>query len=170
VKHVNRHSTTLAATLLLLGATAASNVAPPAAAAQPSSEEATAASHEREIRQRLQERQREIATRWRRFGDVEVDWDNWQQLDGQPQVWVSGWRRPLSKPLSTGGLNWPEAQPEPRNKDQPPDRGIAVDCDKLTLTRKRAGAHWGEWRVPKANSAAEELLVAVCTTVPELDR
>ena len=53
----------------------------------------------------------------------------------------------------------------PTGQEEIPERAIAIDCNNLTLNRKRAGANWGEWRVPQTGTVAETLLVAVCTTL-----
>ena len=120
---------------------------------------------EQELRERLEERQQEIAQRWRRYGDIEVDWDNWQLLKGHDDVWVAPWRRAITRPMSIGALSWPEAPSAADKKNAIPDRAVAVDCGTLTVNRKRAGSNWGEWRVPQADSPAETLLVNACTTL-----
>lgn len=120
---------------------------------------------EQELRERLEERQQEIARRWRRYGDIEVDWDNWQLLKGHDDVWVAPWRRAITRPMSIGALSWPEAPSAADKKNAIPDRAVAVDCGTLTVNRKRAGSNWGEWRVPQADSPAETLLVNACTTL-----
>jgi len=120
---------------------------------------------EEELRERLEERQQEIARRWRRYGDIEVDWDNWQLLKGHDDVWVAPWRRAITRPMSIGALSWPEAPSAADKKNAIPDRAVAVDCGTLTVNRKRAGSNWGEWRVPQADSPAETLLVNACTTL-----
>lgn len=120
---------------------------------------------EQELRERLEERQQEIARRWRRYGDIEVDWDNWQLLKGHDDVWVAPWRRAVTRPMSIGALSWPEAPSAADKKNAIPDRAVAVDCGTLTVNRKRAGSNWGEWRVPQADSPAETLLVNACTTL-----
>lgn len=123
-----------------------------------------ASPREQEIRDRLKDRQQDEADRWRRYGDIEVDWQNWQPLKRAPSVWVTAWRRATTKPRSIGGLHWPEAV-NTTGQEEIPERAIAIDCNNLTLNRKRAGANWGEWRVPQTGTVAETLLVAVCTTL-----
>ena len=126
---------------------------------------AAAEEEESQLRERLSERQQEIAKRWRRYGDIEVDWDNWALLKGHDDVWVAPWRRAITKPMSIGALSWPEAAPASNNANAIPDRAVAVDCGTLTVNRKRAGGHWGEWRVPLADSPAEALLINACTSL-----
>lgn len=120
---------------------------------------------EQPVRQRLQQRQQDEQERWRRFGDVEVDWTAWQPLPGREGIWFVPWRRVISRPRVIGGQSWPDA-PQPAQGQPPvPDRALAVDCRNLQVNRKRSGMPWGEWRVPIADSAAADLLVAACTVL-----
>lgn len=126
---------------------------------------ARAQDDETQLRERLVERQQEIAQRWRRFGDIEVDWEQWTLLKGHDDVWVAPWRRAITRPMSIGALSWPEAPPTKDKNNAIPERAVAVDCGTLTVNRKRAGGHWGEWRVPQADSPAETLLIEACTRI-----
>ena len=144
--------------LLLAPATAVAQAEPAAGGSGVSPEE-------QELRERLEERQKEIAERWRRYGDIEVDWDNWQLLKGHDDVWVAPWRRAITRPMNIGALSWPEAPTPTDKKNTIPDRAVAVDCGTLTVNRKRAGSNWGEWRVPQADSPAESMLIQACTTL-----
>lgn len=115
------------------------------------------------IRERLELLQQEAAERWRRYGDVEIDWPSWHPLKNDSTVWIAEWRRFSDKPLSIGGLSWPEANSN-TSRDGVPDRAIAIDCEKLMINRKRRNSDWGAWKVPQSGSAAENLVVDICST------
>ncbi|WP_296418559.1 hypothetical protein [Vulcanococcus sp. DEBay_Sum22DG08_74] len=114
--------------------------------------------------ERLRERQAQEHERWRRFGDVEVDWTSWKPFDSHPYIWVTPWRRAVTRPTAIGGLSWPST-PESNPKSNVPDRALAVNCRDLTLNRKRAGSNWGDWRVPGAGTPAEQLLLDACSSL-----
>jgi hypothetical protein len=115
------------------------------------------------IRKRLQELQQQATERWRRYGDVEIDWPSWRPLQNDSTVWIAEWRRYSDKPMTIGGLSWPEANSN-TSRDGIPDRAIAIDCEKLMINRKRRNSDWGAWKVPQAGSAAANLVIEICST------
>lgn len=134
----------------------------PTALAETASSASTA--EQQAILGRLRERQQEEQERWRRFGDVEVDWTSWKPFDSHPYVWITPWRRAVTRPTAIGGLSWPST-PDTNPKGSIPDRALAVNCRDMTINRKRAGSNWGDWRVPAVGTPAEQLLLTACSSL-----
>ena len=150
---MTRHAPLLAVLMLLVSTST------------PSARDETASATEQQVLlERLRERQQEEHDRWRRFGDVEVDWKCWKPFDTHPYVWITPWRRAVTRPTSVGGLSWPST-PDSDSTSSIPDRALAVNCKDMTINRKRAGSNWGDWRVPSVDTPAETLLLAACTSL-----
>ena len=119
------------------------------------------------VKKRLQERQREQAKRWRRFGDVEVDWDAWQSAPSDNEkpsqdIWITAWRRAVTRPDAIGSIHWPDHQPKKVDKNGIPSKALIVNCTDLTMTRRTSRGAWGEWRLPESDSEPERLVIEIC--------
>ena len=153
--------TRLALAGLMLLSSPATALAAPAAATPPDPDA------QQQLLEQLEERRQEMAERWRRFGDIEVDWENWKPLEGSPHVWVAPWRRAITRPISISSVKWPEAVPRTGTAARLPDQAVAVDCTKLVINRQRLGSAWGQWRIPLKGSSGEDLLIQACSSLPE---